>query len=115
MKRETYYHGAGMKWGIYNTVAKEFQFGICEDSPMLAEARLFFKIGDSARKYRFEARSLPKKKPEPKEKPCYAKRYEYERDTYKGLVSEEEFKDWYDEHCVGCEHNSEIWMFGEET
>jgi len=62
LKRETYYHGAGMKWGIYNTAAKEFQFGICEDSPMLAEARLFFKIGDNARKYRFEARSLPKKK-----------------------------------------------------
>ena len=59
MKRETYYHGAGMKWGIYNTVAKEFQFGISEDSPMLAEARLFYKIGDRARQYRFEARVLP--------------------------------------------------------
>ena len=30
-------------------------------------------------------------------------------------MSEEEFKDWYNEHCVGCEHNSEICMFGEET
>ena len=62
MKRDTYYYGAGMKWGIYNTVSKEFQFGICEDSPMLAEARLFYKIGDDARKYRFEARVLPSKK-----------------------------------------------------
>lgn len=38
---------------------KEFQFGICEDTPMLAEARLFAKIGDDARKYRFELRQLP--------------------------------------------------------
>ena len=61
MKRDTYFHGApGVKWGIYNTKAKEFQFRVCEDTPMLAEARLFQKIGDDARKYRFEARMLPK-------------------------------------------------------
>lgn len=41
---------------------KEFQFGICEDTPMLAEARLFQKIGDDARKWRFEPRMLPQKK-----------------------------------------------------
>ena len=35
-------------------------FGISEDTPMLAEARLFQKIGDDARKYRFEVRQLPK-------------------------------------------------------
>lgn len=40
--------------------AKQFQFGICEDTPMLAEARLYQKIGDDARRYRFEPRRLPK-------------------------------------------------------
>lgn len=39
---------------------KKFQFGICEDTPMLADARLFQRIGDNARKYRFEIRRLPK-------------------------------------------------------
>lgn len=61
MKRETYYRGAnGTKYGIWNSVEKRWQFGISEDTPMLAEARLFQKIGDDARKWRFEARALPK-------------------------------------------------------
>ena len=61
MKRDTYYHGLpGVKWGIWNTVAHCFQFGIIEDTPMLAQARMFQKIGDDARKYRFEPRQLPK-------------------------------------------------------
>lgn len=61
MKRETYYCGIhGVKWGIWNSVAKCFQFGISEDTPMLAEARLYQKLGDDARKWRFEARQLPK-------------------------------------------------------
>ena len=61
MKRETYQRGIpGKKWGIWNQVEREFQFGISEDTPMLAEARLFQKIGDDARKYRFEVRQLPK-------------------------------------------------------
>lgn len=49
----------GRKYGIWNNCTKEFQFGIKEDSPMLAEARLVYKIGDDARKWRFEARILP--------------------------------------------------------
>ena len=54
-----YYHGKpGAKYGIYNTAAKCFQFGIREDTPMLAEARLFQMIGDDARKRRFEPRRL---------------------------------------------------------
>ncbi len=62
MKRDTYYRGLpGMKWGIWNTVQHCFQFGICEDTPMLAQARLHQKIGDDARKYRFEPRPLPQK------------------------------------------------------
>ena len=61
MKREIYQRGiSGKKWGIWNQVKREFQFGISEDTPMLAEARLFQKIGDDARKYRFEVRQLPK-------------------------------------------------------
>lgn len=59
MKRTEYYRGVkGEKYGIYNTVKKCFQFGICEDTPMLAEARLFQMIGDDARKYRFQTKRL---------------------------------------------------------
>ncbi len=60
MNRNTYYRGtAGKKYGIWNCAKKCFQFGICEDTPMLAQARLYQKIGDDARKYRFEPRMLP--------------------------------------------------------
>jgi hypothetical protein len=58
--RIEYYRGQkGKKYGIYNTKAKRFQFGIREDTPMLAEARLYQLIGDDARKWRFEPRALP--------------------------------------------------------
>lgn len=61
MKTKTYYHGDGTsKWGIYNTYSKEFQFGICEDTPCLAEKKLFKKIGNDARKWRFEVKQLSK-------------------------------------------------------
>lgn len=60
MKREVYQRGVpGKKYGIWNVSAKCFQFGICEDTPMLAEARLYQKIGDDAKKWRFEPRMLP--------------------------------------------------------
>ena len=60
MRREVYHRGIpGKKWGIWNCAKKEWQFGICEDTPMLAEARLYQKIGDDARKWRFEPRILP--------------------------------------------------------
>ena len=60
MKRSTYYRGVpGKKYGIWNCVAKKFQFGICEGTPMLAEARLYQKLGDDAKKWRFEPRMLP--------------------------------------------------------
>ena len=59
MNKETYYRGIpGCKFGIYNTVKKEFQFDIYEDTPMLAEARLFQKIGNDARKWKFEPRKV---------------------------------------------------------
>ena len=61
MKKEVYQQGApGEKYGIWNASRKCWQFGICEDTPMLAVARLFQKIGDDARKWRFEPRPLPK-------------------------------------------------------
>lgn len=61
MKRRTYQQGTpGVKWGIWNTARKCWQFGISEDTPMLAEARLFQRIGDDARRWRFEVRPLPK-------------------------------------------------------
>ena len=61
MKRDIYYHGEpGKKYGIYNASAKCFQFGVSEDTPMLAEARLYQKIGDDAKKHKFEPRELPK-------------------------------------------------------
>lgn len=63
MNKEIYQRGLpGKKWGIWNQVKKEFQFGIAEDTPMLARARLFQRIGDDARKYRFELRQIPKEK-----------------------------------------------------
>ena len=61
MKHTEWMHGRdGEKYAVWNTVRKKFQFGICEDTPMLADARLFQRIGDNARKYRFEIRRLPK-------------------------------------------------------
>lgn len=63
MNKEIYQRGLpGKKWGIWNQVKKEFQFGIAEDTPMLARARLFQRIGDDARKYRFELKQIPKEK-----------------------------------------------------
>lgn len=59
MKREVYYRGLpNTKWGIWNHLSKKFVFGICEDTPMLAEARLFQKIGDDAMRDRFEAKRI---------------------------------------------------------
>ena len=48
----------GVKYGIYNSVTKKFQFNICEDTPMLAKARLFQLIGDDARKWRFDVKRI---------------------------------------------------------
>lgn len=45
-------------YGIYNTRAKEFQFGIKEPSKNKARQKLFNKIGNDARKWRFEVREI---------------------------------------------------------
>ena len=47
-------------WGIYNTMQKEFQFGIDEISKRKASNKLFRKIGYDAYKWRFEVRRLPR-------------------------------------------------------
>ena len=63
MKKATYYQGVpGQKYGIWNTQRKYWQFNICEDTPMLAMARLFQKIEDDAGKWRFDPRPLPKER-----------------------------------------------------
>lgn len=48
----------GKMYGIYNTRTKEFQFGIKEPSKNKARQKLFSKIGNDARKWRFEVREL---------------------------------------------------------
>ena len=59
MNRVEYYRGRnGCKYGIWNSATKKFIFGIKEDTPMLAEARLFQKIGDDARKWRFQTKII---------------------------------------------------------
>lgn len=50
----------GKTYGIYNRCAKEFQFGIKEPSKRKAIKRLFGKIGNDARKYRFVVREIKK-------------------------------------------------------
>lgn len=51
----------GIKWGIWNQGRKEFQFGIEEETPMLAHARLCQIIGEDAGRRRFDVRQLPKR------------------------------------------------------
>ncbi|MFA6867253.1 MAG: hypothetical protein WCR54_07025 [Clostridia bacterium] len=46
-------------YGIYNTCAKQFQFGIAESTKKKANEKLFKKIGKDSYKWRFEARLLP--------------------------------------------------------
>lgn len=45
-------------YGIYNTMKKEFQFGIVESSKEEAIQKLFNKIGKDAYKWRFKARRM---------------------------------------------------------
>ncbi len=45
-------------YGIWNNMAKEFQFGICETTAEKARAKLFKKIGYNSYKYRFEVKEI---------------------------------------------------------
>lgn len=46
-------------FGIWNDYKKEFQFGICEETPHKAINKLFKKIGNDAFKYRFQVKRIP--------------------------------------------------------
>ena len=46
------------KWGIWNSIKKEYQFGISEDTPEKASKQLFQKIGKDAYKWRFEVKRM---------------------------------------------------------
>ena len=71
MKRRVYQMGvAGRKYGIWNVFQKCWQFGVVEDTPMLAEARLYQRIGDDAKKWQFEVRELPQSKIVKSKRPC---------------------------------------------
>ena len=45
-------------YGVYNSIKKEFQFGIKESSKRKARQKLFNQIGNDARKWRFEIREI---------------------------------------------------------
>lgn len=58
---ETYTKGKNnIKFGIFNTHTKQFEFDICEDTPMLAEARLFYLIGEKAMDSKYIALAMRK-------------------------------------------------------
>lgn len=49
-------------YGIYNTIKKEFQFGIDEPTKGKAQRKLFKKIGYDSYKWRFEIREIKEEK-----------------------------------------------------
>ena len=51
-------------YGIWNSIKKEFQFGIREKTPNSAINKLFKKIGDDARKFRFKVKPIELKRME---------------------------------------------------
>lgn len=62
MKNSIYWHGiSGSTWGIWDHQMNLFRTDIEEDTPMLAQARLYQKIGAEAKSKRYEARQLPRR------------------------------------------------------
>lgn len=60
-EKEIYRQGIpGKKYGIWNAVKGGWEHDVCEDTPMLANARLYQKIGDKAKRH--NSRILPSKK-----------------------------------------------------
>lgn len=53
---------AEILYGIWNTMKKEFQFGIKEKTSKLAMKKLFNKIGYDSLKWRFEAKPIEEKR-----------------------------------------------------
>lgn len=61
MKQSIYHQGIpGQRYGIYDPVTHRWQYNIQEDTPMLAVARLYQKLGAEAKKTGYEPRPLPK-------------------------------------------------------
>ncbi len=60
MKKSVYWQGVpGKMYGIFDTRKQMWFCGICEDTPMLAQARLYQKIGKEAKQSFYEPRMLP--------------------------------------------------------
>lgn len=47
-----------VRYKVWNSMAKEFQFGISEETPELAKKKLFEKIGTAAYKWRLDIRKV---------------------------------------------------------
>lgn len=63
MAKTTYYQGVpGKKYGIWDSVDNCWKHDVCEDTPMLAVARLYQKIGAGAKSSRYSPRMLPSTK-----------------------------------------------------
>lgn len=67
-------------YGVWNIQKKEFQFGIEEPSKTRAMKRLFKKIGNDARKWRFDIREIKPGSPR-QTLPQKLKRFHCEYDT----------------------------------
>ena len=62
MRRTIYQQGVpNTFWGIWDSRECKFVSGICEETPMLAVARLFQRLGDQAKNGLYSPRMLPKK------------------------------------------------------
>lgn len=60
MKNQIYWHGIpGSQWGIWDHQLKAFRDDVREDTPMLAQARLYQILGQDTKLHRYEARQLP--------------------------------------------------------
>lgn len=60
MARDAYYRGIpGKKYGIWDCTEKCWKFDVREDTPVLAMARLYQKIGTSAKNSKYTPRMLP--------------------------------------------------------
>lgn len=68
MNKKLYFQGEqGAKYGIWDTKERSWKHDICEDTPMIAMARLYQHLGSSAKRSGCEARKLPKYKNNAKE------------------------------------------------
>ena len=45
---------------------------------------------------------------------CVETCFRMQADLYKGLVTDDQWQEWYKQHCEGCEYEGEICMYGED-